>query len=567
MRDFLLVLRAHVGVSWRRLGRGGRAAGLLLLGIGLVVGFAALLARGTVVMLRGLHDVLAGYPELVPAVEGNLLLMWSLFVVAIVLSNALHTTYATLYGSDDTGFLLATPLSTRSVFAARLTASMAGYVAVAVPTFGPFVAYGMAYGAGARYYVTAALAYFGFLALMVAVAALFITLVMAFVPGARLKQWLMTLGLLIGLAIVFGTQYVAAGVDRQGGVVALLQRIGGFNLGGIPVLPHVWLARATQAAVAGGGLNYVLALLGLTALAGFVLVNYASRVYTVGWAGGQEAQRRRVRAPRRRSTTTAAAKGRSPLASPFWGLARKDFLASARTPVLWYLLLVGAVVVAFQIINMVRARSGQPVDEGVRLLLLGFVLGGASFSGSVLAGSAFSREGGNFGLVQSWPVPATTVFLGKVAAALPVPLAASVAGLLAVSRFTPVAFAPLWRYLPVVVLSILSVLSLMALLDTFFPDFSYEKGFEPGSRGSGTTVIKTLVSVYGGIGIIVLMMATLSFGFTYGRFGWAQSLTQGQAGALAYALFVAEAALFTVGAVALGSRRLAALAQRDVRRR
>lgn len=569
MRDYLLVLRAQVGVSWRRLGRGSRATGLLFLGAGLMAGFTVLITRAVVRMLSSLDEILVGYPGLLTMVEGNLLVMWSLFIITIVLSNALHTTYATLYGSEDTGFLLATPLHPRSVFAARLTGSMTGYVVVAIPTFGPFVAYGIARGAGFPYYVTVGVTYFAFLSLVVAAAALFITLVMAYVPGAKLKQWLMIFGLLLGLGVVFGSQYVASGVERGSSLITLLQRIAGFNLGGFPLLPHVWLARSAQEAAteAGGGVQYAAMTVALTAVAGLLVVRYASRVYVLGWAGTQESQRRRVRRTAgRRARNAAIRPGRSLLASPFWGVSRKDLLTSTRTPVMWYLVLVGAVVVAFQIVNMVRSRAGHPVDEGFRLLILGFVLGGASFSGSILAGSAFSREGGNLGLVQSWPASPATLFAAKVAAALPVPVMASLVGLGVVTYLTPVSFAPFWPYLPAVILTQLAMLSLMALLDSFFPDFSFEKGFEPGTRGSTGTVIKTLVSLYAGIGAVVLMVATLSFGTTYGRFAWAQSLTREQAQIIAYLAFALEGLVFIAGALALGSRRLAALAHRNVRR-
>jgi len=567
MRDYLLVLRAQLGTSRRTLGRGLRGARLLLLGLILAGGFAAFATRGVLSMFGGIRQALVEYPQLLPAVEQNLLTMWSLFVVAIVFSNALHTTFASLYGSEETGYLLSTPLNPQAVFAARLTSSIGGYVLFAVPAFAPFVAYGIVNAAGPGYYMTVGITYLAFFTFLVAVASLFITAVMAFVPGVRLKQWLLVLGLAIGLGMVFGSQLVATGIGGGNKLLALLERIGGYNLTGFTVLPHVWLVRTAQSAVGGAGYGWALLTAGLSAATFALLVLFAGRVYTIGWAAGQEEQRRRPRpvSSRRRGLSGIDAAGippgRSPFATPFWAIARKDLLTGLRTPLMWYLVLVGAVVVTFQVINLMRSTAGQPPSSGTAIILLSFVSGGASFSGFVYAGSAFSREGGNFSLLSSWPVSTAALFAGKVAATLPVSVTVGIVGLVIVGHVAPGILGPFWRNLPVLVSTLVPALSLMALLDTLFPDFSFERGFQPGSRGSASTVVKTLVSLYSGIGIVVVLTIAFYFGSYYSRFKWASGLSAAQARMAGYALHLVAATVLTAASFLLGAPRLRTLGQ------
>jgi len=575
MREYCWLTLAQLRLIVRRIGRGDRAlAASLVVRLSIVAGFTILTAKGAAAALSALAAISSEWPELTVALELNLLASWALLIVVMVLVNAMHSSYVTMYEAEETGFLLALPLSGATVLANRLTASLAGYAVFAMPALGPFLAYGTAHGASWQYYVLTFAIIAAFLVLLVSGAALFITLVMAYVPGVSVKRWLMSLGLLVGISIVFATQYAATNLDGSGDLLALLERLGRLSGSGAALMPHVWLARAAQAAVSGGGPGWALLLISTAGLTTALVVTLAGGAYVRSWAGGQETQRRSRRA---RSVASKARQGvmqrqgaAAWSATPFWAIARMDLLKALRTPVAWYLVATGLVIVGFQVVSVARALGGAaPVDPGQadrwRLLLLGFAIGGPAMAGSALASSAFSSEGRNFGLMRSWPVASRTLFMAKVLAPMPMPFVAAAVALTVLSRVVDIPWPPLGVYLPVIALCLLPMLSVMALVDLTFPDFATGSQGGTSSHASGTAVIRRLLALYGGVGIVAVMVLTLGFGTYHHQMGWvwAAALSPSQAGLAGAVAFVAEATLFTALAVHLGTRRLDRLSRHN----
>jgi len=578
MREYCWLTMAQLRLVIRRIRRGDRSLlSSLLVRLLIIAGFTLLTAKGAAAALNAIVAISSEWPELAAALELNLLASWALLIVVMVLVNAMHSTYVTMYTDEETGFLLAMPLSSATVLANRLTASLAGYAVFAMPALGPFWAYGAAHGASWQYYTLIMMLIAAFLLLLVAIAALFVTLVMAYVPGAALKRWLMAAGLLVGLAIVFATQYAATNLTGDGDLLALLERLSRLGGAGGVALPHVWLAHAAQAAVSGGGPGWALLLVGTAGLVTALVVRLAGSAYVRGWAGGQEAQQRRRRT---RPVTRKGSRGGGLRrdgdavawsATPFWAIARMDLLKALRTPVAWYLVATGLVIVGFQVISVARALGGTaPVDpeqiDRWRMVLLGFAIGGPAMAGSALGSSAFSSEGANFGLVRSWPVTSRALFIAKSVAPLPMPFAAASAALVAISRFVDIPWAPVGAYLPVIALCLLPMLSVMALVDLTFPDFATgSQGGTPSRGASGSAVIRRLLALYGGIGMVALMVLTFGFGSYYRQtdWSWAVALSPGQANLVGAAAFALEAVMLTALAVQLGTRRLDSLSRRN----
>jgi hypothetical protein len=311
---------------------------------------------------------------------------------------------------------------------------------------------------------------------------------------------------------------------------------------------------------------------GLSAL----LIAGGGRAYVVGWAGGQEKARRRARRPVVKKAADDGAAGRAraengqpATAGPFWGIARKDCLTWFRTPIQWYLVLVGLVLVGFQIINLTRSSGGGlPTTAAditrTRLVMLGVAIGGPAIAGSALAGSAFSGEGDNFDLVRSWPIDARVLFMAKAFAVLPVPLVAALAAIFALTKLVDLAWSPAISYVPVIALTLLPMQAVMTLVDLYFPDFASGNEGDAPSRPTAAAMVKRLVSLYGGIVVVAALLVSFSFGSYYRETGWAwaSGLSPLLARLAGYGAFVAEAGGLVGLSIWLGTRRLAALSRR-----
>jgi len=564
MADFWLVLRMHLRLSLRNLGR-GRGRGLIgaVIAVLLFAAVGVATAYGSHRLFSSLGSVLGDYPEIQQLVVTNFMLLAGIITVAFVLTNAMQGIYAAVFMSEDTGYLLAMPLNPRSLFGARLAGSYLTHIAAMLPvTFGPFLALGLASRAGASYYAAMTLGYVAYLAIVVGIAALFITIVLAFVPGSRMKQILMISGLLVGVVLVFGIQYLTTTILARGDLSSAWARFAGLSLGGqTSLLPHVWLARVAVGAAYGadGWMLYLALLLAVALALAAVLIGYAGAVYVRGWASLQDVGTGKRAARGGRQVRLDARPGRSALAHPLWAVAKKDFLVSLRSPIHWYLLAIGLIVVGFQIVNLM---GGHSVPGGRELFVTGMIIAGASMNSVVMAGSALSREGESFGLLRTMPVRGISIYWSKILAALPLPLVFVSGALIGVSRIPSLGMTSAWPYMLIAMMTLPSMFAVLLLLDALMPDFGFDQGMQPGSRRAGGTVIKLLVLVYGSFGLVALLMSTIALPGYYTRFAWLSGLTPDQVRPLSYALF----GLLTLGVVAvvppLGARLIEGAADR-----
>jgi hypothetical protein len=252
-------------------------------------------------------------------------------------------------------------------------------------------------------------------------------------------------------------------------------------------------------------------------------------------------------------------------------VARKDCLTGLRTPIQWYLVLVGLIILGFQVLGLIRSGGVAAMEPGeiarTRLLMLGFAVGGPAIAGSAMAGSAFSGEGDNFALVGSWPVHPRVLFVAKAAAVLPVPLGASMAAIAVLTGVIDLGWSPAVVYLPVVALCLLPMQCAMTLVDLYFPDFAAGNEGDAPARSTGTAIVKRLIAMYGGIALIAGLVLSYGFGAYYQTtgWGWAANLTASQANAIGYAAFLVEATAIGVASTVLGAKRVAVLSARNLR--
>lgn len=78
------------------------------------------------------RTTLATMPQLVSAIEINILNGVSLFMLMIVFTTGIQTTYKTIYESDDLGFLMAQPVPVQAIFLSKFMSSYVSLAAVAL---------------------------------------------------------------------------------------------------------------------------------------------------------------------------------------------------------------------------------------------------------------------------------------------------------------------------------------------------------------------------------------------------------------------------------------------------
>jgi len=554
MRDFQIVLRVGLRIWWRRASV-RRWKGLLglLPALVLIGGLGVAMGVGAFHLFGFLEGALVGRPELLKALELNILALYALITAVMVLVNALGTVYATIYESEDNAFFLSTPLRAGAVLAARLAAVCFGnVVAIAPPATAPFVAYGLARGVSGGYYVAVLGGYVAYVLSVVGLAALVTTLAVRFVPGPRLKRGAMILMLLCLLSFIFALNFVMFSLDTQGGPLPLLQRLANVRIGSLEIFPHVWLARV---AIGAGTAEMAWLPLGaLVLLAGLllgVLIALAPALYLGGWASSQEAART-SRGHLAWTRYRAARRGSAPVRSSLQALFGKEMKIALRSPMFWYLLGVAPVGIGFSIAQFSQRHAAQEISTGRTALLLGMVLVGSSLSSLMFAGTSLSREGHILPLWLCWPIQPRAAFLSKVLAGLPVPLILAAVGLGVVSRFLPQgSFAPL---LAPAALVITAVVSAVVALDTITPNYKTTENLM-----SSENSFAKVMSAYLGLVGIALLMVIFSFPGYYHRLPLVSGLTPGQAVVCGWGALAAVCAGITYGSFRLGTRAIGRL--------
>ncbi len=278
-------------------------------------------------------------------------------VWGMILLSGLGTAIQTFFLSSDLELLMAAPIPTRAVFAAKFLESL-GVAYLLLFTLGAPALLGL--GLGARFPVAY---YFGCVLLLLllplipqSVGMLLVLPLVRLIPPRRLREALSVLGAAVGTAFYLFTQL--PGSERlDPGTVAQALKV--LQRGYLPFLPQAWAAEGLQAFAEGaygraGGPLAALALLTGGVYAGCVLL--AERLYFAGWTNLQTAPEvtRGIRRHRVRSFRDVRF-----LPRPILGIVSKDLRVFVRNPNYWSQLLMPLAGFVVVIVQSLRTPSGE----------------------------------------------------------------------------------------------------------------------------------------------------------------------------------------------------------------
>ncbi|MGC8873756.1 MAG: putative ABC transporter permease subunit [Chloroflexia bacterium] len=295
-------------------------------------------------------------------------------VWGLILLSGLGTAIRTFYLSSDLELLMAAPIPSRAIFAAKFLESL-GIAYLLLFTLALPALVGL--GAGARF---AGAYYFGCLLLFLllplvpqAVAMLLVLPLVRLIPPRRLREALSLLGAAVGTAFYLFTQMPQTEWLEPR---AVAQALGILRRAYLPFLPQAWAAEGlrslAEAAYGRAALHFgALALLSMAVCAGCVLL--AENLYYAGWASLQTASgvRRGVRRRRTRSFRDVRI-----LPRPMIGIVEKDIRALLRNPNHWSQMLMPLAGFAVVIVQSLRSRlaDGTAVQLLNALSPIGFIL-------------------------------------------------------------------------------------------------------------------------------------------------------------------------------------------------
>ncbi|MEJ2203462.1 MAG: hypothetical protein P8170_05090 [Gemmatimonadota bacterium] len=409
---WLLGPKARARVNRARTEEGRLVKGLLLGFVGLlfwglifgVIYRMLLYFRGT----QGIGDLLAG----------KLLgLVFLTFFMILVLSNVI-TALSTFFLSDDLELLMAAPVDPVTVYGARLVETLVGsswmVALLAVPIL---VAYGVIYGAGPVYYLTAAGVVVPFLAIP-AVLGSAVTLVLVNVfPARRTRDLLALIGLFAAAAVVVLFRFLRPErLVRPEEFRDLVDFISVLRTPTSPWLPSEWTAEVLLTYLNGTFEWFPLIFLWSTAAALIVMGAWLhTRIFPMGFTRAQEGAERREGRTRSRILDRILVRAQPQTRE----LIAKEVRVFFRDSTQWsQLILLGVLVVVYVYnISVLPLFTGERVSRLLVNVVSFLNLGLAGFVVAAIAARfvfpAVSLEGRTMWLLRSSPMHVRRFFLVK----------------------------------------------------------------------------------------------------------------------------------------------------------
>ena len=452
---------------------------------------------------------LRAVPEIGSLLAAKLLGMAFISFFMILLLSNIITSLSTFFLARDLDLLISAPVDPLTVYAAKLTESLAHsswmVSMMAIPIFG---AYGWVYGGGWRTAIAAMAVWLPFIVIPAVLGAAATNLLVTAFPARRTRDILSLVAVVsaAGLVLVFRLLRPEKLV-RPEGVRSLVDFIALLRTPSSPYLPSEWAARGVMGWL-GGSFDWLPFYLLWTSAAAAVVFGAMihGRYYPAAFTKAQESAERWVRASAWRTWMSNLLK---PLGVLRRELVLKELRVFFRDPTQWSQLILIAVLVVVYVINIkYLPLSGNGITRRLvnivpwlNLGLAGFVL--ASIAARFIF-PAVSMEGRTLWLLRSSPLPMRQLLWAKFWTGT-IPLLVLAVGIVGVTdalmQVTPFVF----------VTSILSVTLItfavagMALgLGTVFPQYETENAAQiPTSFGG----LVFMIASTGLVGIVVVLEA------------------------------------------------------------
>ena len=507
MRETALILKYDLLAMRNSLIQGGLKKALPgSIGILVTLMLAFFIGSGGYNMTRVIRTISASNPDLMYATEFNLMAGTSLAIFVLLLLAGFRVIYQNFYESEDLFFLLATPLSTKSIFGVKFLHSFNQNLLLLLPFTGAFwFGYGLGVEAPPVYYF---IAFFTLLlanAIFTALASLLLLLISGLISSQKMKQFLTVGSMLLILIMVLGSQYYSSLTMRMRVEPdSLLEVVAGWNIGSSP-FPHIWVSKSLLLTIHGFTFSFVESLLPLILLTLVMILatlSLARRSFISGWSFSHDY------APARHSNRKR--NGGIRLFGGLGGIVKKDLLTFKRLPLVWYNLLVVLIIMGFMGFNLAsNTDASASFTRGLLLFMLLFI---TAQMGSNLSAYALSMEGSSWWVIQQSPLQPAALYRAKLLSASIPSLLNSGVVLLVLYLIPGVPMHPWYFTIPVLMLSISLFSSLCLLLDIYGPNF--EIGLPQGgssrshrsARSSKTLGAMFLLTITAG-----LIFALISF--------------------------------------------------------
>ena len=508
MREAALIIKYDLLAMRNSLIQGGLKKALPgSVGILVTLMLAFFIGSGGYKMTRVIRTISANNLELMYTTEFNLIAGASLGIFVLLLLAGFRVIYQNFYESEDLFFLLATPLSTTSIFGVKFLHSFNQNLLLLLPFTGAlWVGYGLGVEASPIYYL---IAFFTLLlanAIFTALASLLLLLISGLVSSQKMKQFLTVGSMLLVLVIVLGSQYYSSLTMRMRVEPdSLLKVVASWNSGTTSLLPHIWISKSLLLTIHGFAFSFVESLLPLILLTLVMILatlSLARCSFISGWSFSHDY------APTRHSSRKRNKVIR--LLGGLGGVVKKDLLTFKRLPLVWYNLLVVLIIMGFMGFNLAsNTDASASFTRGLLLFMLLFI---TAQMGSNLSAYALSMEGSSWWVIQQSPLQPAALYRAKLLSASIPSLLNSGVVLLVLYLIPGVPMHPWYFTIPVLMLSISLFSSLCLLLDIYGPNF--EIGLPQGgssrshrsARSSKTLGAMFLLTITAG-----LIFALISF--------------------------------------------------------
>jgi len=344
------------------------------------------------------------------------------FMFVVIISNII-TTFSSYYLSEDLEFIMAAPMSPRSVYASRFIETLADSSWM-VLVFGlpVFLAYGRVFNAPLDFY---AVSFFGFLCILIITTSFAVFLVQTLVrtfPVRRLRDLFVFVGILIfiGIYLLFRMMRPEEFLNPEG-FASVMDYLSIMSESSSPLLPSTWLMNALRPYITGYGFedrSFFLALLVTGSICAFRLAGHNHQaVHFYGYSKAVES--RGARLSKSRSVTVISRVLHRLFHRTTARLLMKEILLMARdwgrlSQLLLLLALIMVYLYNFSVLPSLDSPEATMVLKNtvafLNIGLAGFVL---SSLGVRFLFPAISSEGRAFWILKGAPVTLSRILWVK----------------------------------------------------------------------------------------------------------------------------------------------------------
>ena len=488
----------------------------ILILTGIVCGFAPLIILYTF-FLAGAFLAANSFANPQPEI---VLTMAFLFSQMIILFFGMFYIMGSFYFSQDIETLVPLPLRPYEVLGAKFLVVMVNEYLTALPLLlPPLLVYGIGMGEGILYWIKCIFMLLAAPVFPLAVAAVFIMLLMRVVNLRKNKDLLAIVGGFAGIAIALGFNVVMQRMPKNANaeyIKNLLESQGGLiNEIGRKFPPSIW---ATLGLSDNGltGLGYFLLFIGVSAAMFALLLWLSNLVFYKALLAGQEVSRKR-----RKLTGDEAVRRYSREASPVRAIFIREWKLLLRTPIYVINGLTGAIIGPFIIIIMFFAQGSDSDAMQVFELLrnpeyqvyvtlgaIGVTLFTAGMN--LVASTAVSREGRNFWIARMIPVAPGKQVLAKLLQAYMVSVLGVITTCIVIGVFIKLSLLNILLVFFIGLMCSVPLTALNMLLDVFHPKLvwnSEQEAMKQNMNGILGMLVSILFLAVLAVVAIVLLLA------------------------------------------------------------